>query len=79
MVEYGKKVKEMYWPSVSEKNQYEMVKLKQKVAMLNVATKPTDLKKPSIAPSAWRAEQINNSKSQANLPHHKIEVRSHGS
>ena len=56
MAEYGKKVKEMYWPTVSEKNQYEMVKLKQKIAMLNVATKPTDLKKPNIAPSAWRAE-----------------------
>ena len=69
----------MYWPQVSEKNQNEMNKLKHKVAMLNVATKPTDLKKPNIAPGAWRAEQINSSKSQANLPHQKIELRSHGS
>ena len=69
----------MYWPTVSEKHKYDMVKLKQKVAMLNVATKPTDLKRPNIAPGAWRVDQINSSKSQANLPHQKIEVRSHGS
>ena len=56
-----------------------MAKLKEKVAMQNVATKPTDLKRPTIAPDAWKAELINKSHSQANLPMQKIGVRSNGS
>ena len=48
--------------------------------MLNVATKPTNLPRPAINPSAWRGDVINKSHSQANLPlRNNIEVRSKGS
>ena len=56
-----------------------MARQRQKVDMENVSLMPTDIKKPNIAPGAWRADQINKSHSQANLPMRKIEVRSQGS
>ena len=75
---YGKYVKEMYWRKVSEKNQSEMAKLKEKALLANVSQTRLKQRKPSYAPGdrPWKQDLINKSQSQAMLPSRKIDVRS---
>jgi len=73
---YGKFVREMYWPKVSEKNQNEMAMIRDKVMKANTAMRKDPARNQSITPGLWRAEMINKSQSQAHLPMKKIDVRS---
>ena len=76
---YGKYVKEMYWPKVSEKNQSAMTMLRNRAINENQVKVKAPTQRPSLAPDAWRQELINKSHSQATLPSRRIEVRSNGS
>ena len=79
MSNYGKYVKEMYWPKVSEQKQGQMASLKDKLAQENTAKRQAPRGRPSLAPDAWKQDLINKSHSQANLPGHRMDVRSNGS
>ena len=70
---YGKYVREMYWPKVSQKNQNAMAKLHDKAMNENKPTRTA--KKVKVDTSAWRGE-FQKSQSQAHLPSSPIQSRS---
>ena len=77
--QYGKKVKEMYWPSVSEKNQSQMKSLKEKALNENVSQmKNQPVNAVMYSPGAWRNDPVNKSSVDV-LRRRKNETLSHGS
>ena len=60
---YGKYVKEMYWPKVSEKNQLETAKLRDRAVKENTIKQSLKGVRPSYAPGdrPWRVDLINKS------------------
>ena len=51
---YGKYVKEMYWPKVSEKNKSSMAMLREKALQENQIKVKAPTQRPSLAPDAWK-------------------------
>ncbi len=56
-----------------------MAMMKQRVENENTAARKAPDNRAAYAASAWRAESINKSQSQAHLPGRIIDARSHGS
>jgi len=57
---YGKYVREMYWPKVSEKNQSAMAHLKGKAVNENKATKQAPKHRVIVDTNAWRHDSYIN-------------------